>query len=56
MMGNKVLAELGTPASENPRTQFYPTGINRSPLLFWMGIAAGILVLGVLLWSFFFAR
>ncbi len=52
LMGNKALAELGTPASERPDTRFYPTGVQKSQLLFWLGVAAGVVVLLVLLWSF----
>ncbi len=56
MMGNKDLAELGTPASEHPNTRSHPTGIQRSQLLFWLGIAAGALLLAVLPWSFLAVR
>ncbi len=56
MLDNKALAELGTPASEHPETRFYPTGIARSRLLFWLGVVAGPAVPAVLLWSFPSAR
>ncbi len=54
LLGNKFLAEQGTQASENPRTRVYPTGINVSPSLAWLGLGALILLVLVFLWSIFF--
>ena len=51
LIQNKALAEQGTRAAENPETRFYPTGIHRSRLLAWAGIAAGLVLLAVLVGS-----
>ncbi len=53
LVQDKALAAAGTPAEENPTTRFYPTGIQRSRLLAWLGVAAAVVLLAVLLWTFF---
>ncbi len=55
-MENKVLAEQGTPASELIETRYFPTGIQRSWLLRWIGVAAILILIRGLLWGFAFGH
>ena len=50
MLSNKVQAELATRPENHPESEIFPGDVRDSPLLFWVGIIAGGMLLLGLLW------